>query len=1268
MKRYLIIFHVLFICFLSFGQGNAKNKKYPSIFWEISGNGLKKPSYLFGTMHVSSKIAFQLSDSFYTAIKKSDVVALETNPESWQEDMDKYDADTENDSNPYSGWSPGSTLPDDYLSINSLKIGKYEKRLELALFSRPAVINNLLYRSYSSNASDFEEDTYLDMYIYQTGKKMGKQVAGVENYAESMRLMKEAYRDAAKEKNKKEKSFDIDEEFSPSKIQEAYRTGNLDQLDSINKLNSQSDAFDEKFLYRRNEIQANSIDSILKKSSLFVGVGAAHLPGSRGVIELLRRKGYKLRPIFMGSRDSRHKEEVDKIRVPVNFTTQVSEDGFFKADIPGKFFQFSKNNLLNQVQYADMANGSFYMTTRVKTNGLFWGHHTEMVAKEIDSLLYENVPGKILSKTLIQKNGYKGFDITSRTRRGDLNRYNIFITQYEVLFFIMGGNGDYVKNGTEAGKFFGSIQLKEFKNGNWRKFEPSYGGFAVDLPQEPKESIIGQVQYDTEEKLTGTQFSILRTDIHNYSFAGVDTFDLLLMNESFASSEFIDKTISQKYFVYKGYPALECIYRHKDSSVFTVRFIIQGPHYYTLVTHAAKENPSMSRFLNSFSIKPFVYKEPKQRTDTSLFYSVTTTWYPAEKSEKMELPAENNNYSDEEDEATDFGIFKTRIIANDTTGERVWVSFYKPSKYFYTKDSSLYRDNDKLYSGVDSAWIIRAKKKSIMPGNFKVLELVASDSNSSRAIWSKTFYKDGIAFELMTQIDTLSEPGSFVKNFFDNFSPADTIKGMNVYKKKAKIYFADLFSKDTLIRKKAIRSVSQVQFDSTDLQQLENAINTFKWTDKKYLDTKISFINKLGGISTIASADLLNKIYNNSGDTVQIQNAVLETLLKQKTQYSYNLFRDIITNEPPVVENSKAGYTTYTPLSPSGKSYNYFSNISNGNFFDELEDTLKLTHTILPDLLPLLNLEDYKWPIMRILRTMLDSNLIKSKDYETYFSKFLIEAKQEIKKQTIGEKKAAIAKAEEDKTEKKQFNYNIKGEDDSGNENLGVFATLLLPFYNSVASVPPFFKQLLSSNDRRLKYNTIYLFLRNKQSVPDTLLKYFASKDEYRYELFSDLKALNQSGLFPAEFNNKRDLAKSKLISDSDIEKPDSLQFVDSLTTRYEFRNGVVYFFRYKMKKDDAAWKIAVAGLFPPGPGSITFDDMDEDLNSFQSDWQSESFQDGKHGFTDFTDIKIKEDEPIKDQLTKQLKKILYSKTKSGKQFYEEKGYQDDLMSIRFSE
>jgi len=93
MKRAFI--SLLLICpfLLLEAQPKIKNKKYPSLLWEISGNGLKKSSYLFGTMHVSSKVAFHLADSFYLGIHHADVVALETNPESWQEDMNQYELD-----------------------------------------------------------------------------------------------------------------------------------------------------------------------------------------------------------------------------------------------------------------------------------------------------------------------------------------------------------------------------------------------------------------------------------------------------------------------------------------------------------------------------------------------------------------------------------------------------------------------------------------------------------------------------------------------------------------------------------------------------------------------------------------------------------------------------------------------------------------------------------------------------------------------------------------------------------------------------------------------------------------------------------------------------------------------------------------------------------------------------------------------------------------------------------------------------------------------
>ena len=1277
MKRYFILAAALLFCFCAQSQGpaKAKAKKYPSLFWEISGNGLKKPSYLFGTMHVSSKIAFNLADSFYLAIKNSEVVALETNPETWQEDMNNYDLGS---SRYRYGFNRGlmNDMPNDFLTIKTLRFGKYEKKLEVAMFSKPSMINNLLYRSQSDNTSDFEEDTYLDLYIYQTGKKLGKKVAGVEQYEQSMKLVAEAFRDAAKEKNKKEKSFDYDDEFSPAKLQEAYRAGNLDQLDSINKLNSQSDAFDEKFLYRRNEIQANSIDSILKRSSLFVGVGAAHLPGNRGVIELLRRKGYKLRPIYMGTRDSKQKDAVEKVRVPVSFSTQSADDGFYKVDIPGKFYRFGESFLFDQQQYADMANGSFYMVTRVKTNSLYWGHNAGVVAKKIDSLLYENVPGKILSKTEITKSGYKGYDITSRTRRGDYNRYNIFITPFEVIFFKMGGNGDYIKNGDEAKKFFNSIQLKEFKNGGWKKFQPAYGGFSVDFPQQPYESFGDNVQYDAEEKSTGQHFSVIRTDIHNYRFAEEDTFDLALMDESFGSADYIEKNIARKQLVYKGYPALDCRYKHKDGSVIFTRFLIQGPHYYTLVTHGKNEDNVAEKFFNSFEFAPFVYKELKERKDTAMYFSVKTPWFPEEKKNKVDLPDEDSYVPDDDDDDNYFSLtkddYKTRLVKNDTTGEAVFITFSRTSKYEYV-DSTLLPDNKYLFMpGFDTTWIVRSAKKSTLAKGMKVMEQVFSDTNSSRAILTKTFYKEGLYFQLTTQTDTLSQPSSFVKGFFDNFIPADTLKVINPFTKKSKVFFDDFFSKDSVARKKAINSVWQIEMDSTDLILLTKAINSFKWSEKKYLERKISFINKLGDIPVKASADLLKDLYYAAGDTVQLQHTALSALVDQKTQYSFDLFKNIITSEPPVLDTENSYQNSYRTYSYRSVYTN--SGFSGGGFLSGLYDSLQLTRTILPDLLPLMTLDDYKKPIMHLLKRMIDSNLVKAKDYEIYYSKFLIEAKQQLKKQAIEEKKSAIEKAEGEKTETKTANLYRRNEGDQGNEDLITYATLLLPFRETNPPVNDVLKQLLSSNDKRLKYNTVYLFLRHKVSLPDTMLMYFAKLDDFRYELFTDLRTLKMIDKFPAEYKNQQDLSKSKLFSTSYYSKPDSLVFIDSLPASLKNRKGFVFFYKYKTKKDDLSWKLATAGLMSQDSNPFNYDD-DEDYEDDDDDvgvtsimpvWNF-SRDENKIVFTEFTDEKIKDEVPVKEQMEKQLKKILYSKRKSAKMFYiEGPDYSD--MPFRYME
>src|SRR5689334_20820298 len=121
--RSLIAVCFLLISLVSFSQKTkvpVPPKNYPSLLWEITGKGLAKPSYLFGTMHVSSKMVFHLSDSFYLGIKNADVVALETDMSTWQDDFSRYDVEGSSFNFDYQ-LRRGSDGPGEYFTIGTLQ-------------------------------------------------------------------------------------------------------------------------------------------------------------------------------------------------------------------------------------------------------------------------------------------------------------------------------------------------------------------------------------------------------------------------------------------------------------------------------------------------------------------------------------------------------------------------------------------------------------------------------------------------------------------------------------------------------------------------------------------------------------------------------------------------------------------------------------------------------------------------------------------------------------------------------------------------------------------------------------------------------------------------------------------------------------------------------------------------------------------------------------------------------------------------------------------
>jgi len=1227
-------------------------KRYGSLLWEITGNGLTKPSYLFGTMHVSDKLAFHLGDSFYHAIKKADVVALETNPEHWQDNFSGSNF-LRNRRGRRNNINFRSEYPTDQMTITSFSFDSYEDIIKASLSVEPSMINGMLYRTYGTQLDDFEEDTFLDMYIFQVGKKLGKRLAGVEDFEESEKLVMEAYRDMLKDKNRKRKSYDFEGMMmNPKKLEEAYRRGDLDMLDSLQAMTVFSDAFQEKFLYKRNEIQAKSIDTILKKASLFVGVGAAHLPGKRGVIEMLRRMGYTLRPVHMDERNSVQKDAIDRMRAKAKFISQSSPDGFYKVSIPGsKFYRFTDWGVMDVVQYADMINGAYYVVNRVKTNSSLMGHSPELVQKKIDSFLYENIPGKILKKTMITRNGYKGWDILNRTRRGDHQRYNIYITPFEVIIFKMSGNGEYILNGDEAQQFFNSVHLKEYTSSSWVAYQPQYGGFTARFPHDP--SVIKGNSFFEGERLEwaahdakeNNTYFVVKNSLHNYRYLEEDSFELNLMEESYSFSPFIEKQISRQFIKVKGYPGLLATYKHIDGSFSAVKYVIQGASHYVVIARYQKDSENVNKFIQSFTITPFVYGATKLRVDSAMGFTVQSPVYPEEKKKDKEMEELENSleniYEEEIGYLNEEGSYKSKLIGNDTTGEKIFVISNKASRFAYQKDTT------KLWAGEwgeeemekdDSNFIYKVKKQYNLPNGIRCRDIELRDTGSSRTILSRTYFKEGHYFIITTLTDTLSPRSAFLEKFFGSFSPADTIKGPSLYTRKTENFFKEFFSKDSLTSLKASRSLRQVSFDSLDVSLIMHAIDSLHWGMRNYLGSKKYLFAELGKLKDPAITPYLKKNYFKVGDTSEFQHTILQSLLSQRTTASFAVFKELILQEPPILENEE----DYSYRSNHGGLH--FREISfvstrRSRYVDydgrwpDLFDTLSLTKTIFPDFLQLINVDDYKEDVMNLLQRMVDSGQLKATDYEAYYSKIYLEAKQLLKKQVAREEQDNIEKATIQSRPEKYSDEEENDELDRGNDDLEQYAVLLMPFWEKNQVVKDFFKQLLKSKDKQLLYATMMLMLRNKKEIPDSLIIKYAADDSYRMKLYDDLSKIKLTDRIPAAYKTQLSYTKSTLYSVlNNYQKPDSVVYLDRLPVIYKNKKGWVYFYKYRSMRDDNYWELAAIGMQPEKENEIDIKNSDFNQNE---------------------GVKLLNDIGVREQMEKMLREMLNAHRPSAESFYE---------------
>jgi uncharacterized protein len=265
-----------------------------TLLWRISGNGLTRPSYLFGTMHMICANDIGISDSLSYAIKNSDKVYLEIDMEDMMGMM--LTAMTKMTMR-------GDTTLSDLLTADEyskVKTFFEEKTGGMMPFSivekfKPMLVGSMVMEQ----LQQCQNMIIMEQLVMEEAGRHKKEIEGLETLEFQLGIFdKIPYKMQAKylldmvnDSGKQEKDNEL------TIMTNTYRNQELDKMSELINQEASISGYSDILLYDRNADWTNKMKELMIKNSLVVAVGAGHLPGEKGVINLLRKAGYKVEPV-----------------------------------------------------------------------------------------------------------------------------------------------------------------------------------------------------------------------------------------------------------------------------------------------------------------------------------------------------------------------------------------------------------------------------------------------------------------------------------------------------------------------------------------------------------------------------------------------------------------------------------------------------------------------------------------------------------------------------------------------------------------------------------------------------------------------------------------------------------------------------------------------------------------------------------------------------------------------------------------------------------
>ena len=293
MKRFSLVLAVLMLAFASQAQ----------LLWKVSGNGLSRPSYIMGTYHFAPANMMEKILGMERALEGCDVVVGEID----KEEMMGQDAQMKM---AMAMMAPAdSTLdvlfsPEDYAIVEQV-FDKYFSNMGVKLSQmnmlKPGAISVQMQAMQAvKHFPNFNESELIDMAVQTRANEMGRPSIGLETIDEQIELLFNSplteQAEGLLEACKKDDLFTV----QSSALVEAYMAQDLSELERIftdPELGGDDAEAMDALIYDRNRNWAEKLVKMMPERAALVCVGAGHLPGDQGLLQLLRDRGYTVEPM-----------------------------------------------------------------------------------------------------------------------------------------------------------------------------------------------------------------------------------------------------------------------------------------------------------------------------------------------------------------------------------------------------------------------------------------------------------------------------------------------------------------------------------------------------------------------------------------------------------------------------------------------------------------------------------------------------------------------------------------------------------------------------------------------------------------------------------------------------------------------------------------------------------------------------------------------------------------------------------------------------------